>query len=68
MTPLWESLNVSKVIVLLIEYPQGEGGELAFHDKDRAEEDMLGIIFSAIEGEEKISLKKIEIQYEDRGY
>jgi hypothetical protein len=62
--PLWKSLGVSKVVVLLTKYPQGTDQGLAFYDKSRAEEDMLNLIFEAIEDDAEVSLRQIEIHHE----
>ncbi len=62
--PLWKSLGISKVIILLSVYPQGEDQGLAFYDKDRAQDDLLSIIFNAVESEEEVCSSTIQIQHE----
>jgi hypothetical protein len=60
--PLWKSMGVEKVIVLLAVYPTSEEQGLIFIDKDEAQEDILGVVFDAIENGEEVCVGKIYIK------
>jgi hypothetical protein len=61
--PLWQALGVSKVIVLLGTYPQGDQG-LAFYDTNDAIDNMLSVIFDAVESDRAVVQAEIMIQHE----
>lgn len=50
---LWESLGVSKLIVLLSIYPDPDNEDI-FYDKDSSQDSLLSAIFSAIESTEEV--------------
>jgi hypothetical protein len=60
--PLWKSMGVDKVIILLATYPQGEDQGLAFLDKNEAQEDLLGIVYDAIESDIEVSISTLLIK------
>jgi hypothetical protein len=62
--PLWKSLGVEKVVILLTVYPDGTDQGLAFYDKDEAQDDILGVVYNAIEGTEEVSSATIHCEYE----
>lgn len=60
-TPLWRTLGVSKVIVLLATYPNGEEQGLAFYKLEDARNEIENIIFNAIEGAEEVTTATINV-------
>jgi hypothetical protein len=60
-SPLWKSLGVEKVVVLLTVYPESEDQGLAFYNKDEAQDDILGVVYDAIENAEEVSSATIYI-------
>jgi hypothetical protein len=64
LMPLWKCLGVSKVIILLIVYPDIQGQGLVFYDKDNAQDELLGVIFTAIEDDQEIFNAKLQLQLE----
>ena len=58
---LWRTLGVSKVIVLLATYPNGENQGLAFYKLEDARNEIENIIFNAIEGAEEVTIATINI-------
>ena len=61
---LWKSLGVSQVIVLLAIYPDEDGRGLVFYDKDRAQDELLSLIWDAIDSDREISSVEIQLQVE----
>jgi hypothetical protein len=61
---LWKSLDVSKVIILLVIYPDTQGQGLIFYDKDNAQDELLDIIFTVIEDNRKIFSAELQLQIE----
>jgi hypothetical protein len=59
LAPLWKSLGISKVVVLLTIYPDSEDQGLAFLDKAAAEEEILSAIYDASESTEEVSTAKV---------
>jgi hypothetical protein len=64
LAPLWKTLGVSKVIILLLIYPDIQGQRLIFYDKDNAQDELLGIIFTAIEDNLEILSAELQLQIE----
>ena len=60
--PLWKTLGVTKVVVLLSVYPDGDDQGLVFYDEDEAKEDIFSIILDVIEGEQEVSSKVVQIK------
>lgn len=60
--PLWKTLGVTKVVVLLAVYPDGDDQGLVFYDEDEAKEDIFSLILDVIEGEEEVSSKVVQIK------
>jgi hypothetical protein len=60
--PLWKSMGIEKVIVLLAIYPTGEEQGLLFINKGEAQEDVLGVIYDALENAEEVCVGKIQIK------
>jgi hypothetical protein len=61
-TPLWKSMGIDKVVVLLTVYPEGEDTGLLFIEKDSAQEDILGIYYNTIETDEEVTFAEIHIK------
>ena len=59
---LWKSLGVTKVMVLFFVYPVGEG--LTFYDKDRCQDNMLGVILNALEDSLEVTSAEVRIEFE----
>ena len=59
LAPLWKSLGISKVVVLLTVYPDSEDQGLAFLNKRAAEEELLSVIYDASETTEEVSVAKV---------
>jgi|GEM_PF-4601404 len=62
--PMWQGLGLSRVVVLNTIYPAGEDQGLVFYDSREAVEDLYSVIFSALEGEEEVSVQTLTIRYE----
>lgn len=60
--PLWKSLGVEKVVVLLTVYPDGTDQGLAFYNKNEAQDDILGLVYNAIEDTEEVSSATLYIR------
>lgn len=59
LAPLWKSIGISKIVVLLTVYPAGEDQGLAFLDKRSAEEELLGVIYDASESKSEVFSAKV---------
>jgi hypothetical protein len=64
LAPFWKTLGVAKVIILLVTYPDRQGEGLIFYDKDNAQDELLGIIFTAIEDNLEILSAELRLQIE----
>lgn len=59
--PLWRSLGISKVVVLLATYPNGDDQGLAFYKLEEAQDAIENIIFNAIEGDEEVTTATVNV-------
>jgi len=58
---LWESIGVSRVIVVGTALPAGDDAGIAFLDMDKCVDDLLEVIFSAIELDLVVSTATIQL-------
>lgn len=59
--PLWRALGVSKVVVLLATYPDGNEQGLAFYKLEEAQDAIENIVFNAIEGSEEVTTATVNV-------
>jgi hypothetical protein len=59
--PLWRALGVSKVVVLLTTYPDGNDQGLAFYKLEEAQDAIENIIYNAIEGTEEVTTATVNV-------
>jgi hypothetical protein len=63
LSKLWQSLDISKFVVLLAVYPSTEAGEV-FYGKDGSQDELLSVIFNAIDSTEAVLSAEFHIQAE----
>lgn len=64
LTPLWKSIGISQVIVLLAVYPDIQRKGLVFYDKRKSQDELYGRIMDAIDSNQDVSSAEVHIQVE----
>ncbi len=64
LTPLWKSIGVSQVIILLAVYPDIQGKGLVFYDKHKSQDALYGRIMDVIDSDRDVSSAEVHIQVE----
>jgi hypothetical protein len=64
LVPLWKSIGIEQVIVLLVVYPDIEGQGLVFYHKHKSHDELFGRIMDAIDSHQDVSSAEIHIQVE----
>jgi hypothetical protein len=61
LSPLWQSIGVTKVVVLLTVYPVKEGA--TFYDDDKSKNNMLGVILNAVESDREVISAEVHLEF-----
>jgi hypothetical protein len=64
LTPLWKSIGIEQVIVLLVVYPDIEGQGLVFYHKHKSHDELFGRIMDAVDSYQDVSSAEVRIQIE----
>ena len=61
LSPLWKSIGVTKVVVLLTVYPVKEGA--TFYDDDESKNNMFNVILNAVGNKHEVILSEIHLEF-----
>jgi hypothetical protein len=64
LAPLWKSIGIEQVIVLLVVYPDIEGQGLVFYHKHKSHDELYGRIMDAVDSHQDVSSAEVHIQVE----